>query len=141
MHWKSLVSCHDALSDPPLYFKMFHSHTPQIKSSLRCSLTVSITGPKEPLFHQDIMTDLKSYQDGLSQLLFILQFHTQFNLFNNNFESYYIANPALGNMDIQTNKRNLKFGTKDILFNHPQDPSLFLVLLLPMQIPSSLGKF
>ena len=105
---------------------MFHSYTPQIKASLRCSLTVGITGPKEPLFHQD-MTDLKSYQDGLSQLLFILQFHTQFNLFNNNFKSYYIANPALGNMDIQTNKRNLKFGTEDILLNHPQDPPLFLV--------------
>ena len=74
---------------PPLYFKMFYSYTPQIWSSLRCSLIVGITGEKEPLFHQDIMTDLKSCQDGLSQLIFTFQFHNQFNLFNNNFESYY----------------------------------------------------
>ena len=65
---------------PPLYFKMFYSYTPQIWSSLRCSLIVGITGEKEPLFHQDIISDLKSYQDGLSQLIFTFQFHNQFNV-------------------------------------------------------------
>lgn len=103
---------------PPLYFKMTYSYSPQIWSSLRCSLIVGITDEKEPLFHQDTMTDLKSYQDDLSQLIFTFQFHNQFNLFNKNFESYYIPYLALDNKDLQTNKKNLKFETEDVLLNH-----------------------
>lgn len=36
-------------------------------------------------------------------ITFYFQFHTQLNLFSNNFESYYKANPVLGNMDLKTN--------------------------------------
>ena len=53
-----------------------------------------------------------------SQLIFTFQFHNQFNLLNKNFESYYIPNLALDNTDLQTNKKNLKFETEDVLLNH-----------------------